>query len=96
MVKIRLDRDDITPSLRSKERELERLPEAAYKIFRSHTPIDSGRARRSTVLRKTVIDAAYPYATQLDQGRSNQAPDGMTKPTTDFLRRSLDRIFKGS
>ena len=95
MAKITLVRDQITPDLNQVKRELQLVPQGAYKIFRSHTPIKTGRARRSTVLRDTTIEANYDYATRLDQGWSNQAPDGMTKPTTAYLKRTLDRILKG-
>jgi len=95
MVKVGLVRDGITPDLTAAQRDLRRLPEGAYKIFRSHTPIRTGKARRNTTLRDTVIDANYDYATRLDSGWSNQAPDGMTKPTNDYIRRTLDKIFVG-
>ena len=95
MVKIELVRDLITPDLRQAERELGRVPQGAFKIFQSHTPIKTGNARRRTTLNATTIEANYPYATRLDQGASNQAPDGMTKPTKAYLKKTLDKIFKG-
>jgi len=64
-------------------------------IFKEETPIDSGNARRSTTLKSNVIEADYPYAQVLNQGRrpttrgmrgSKQAPEGMTKPTIERLR----------
>lgn len=95
MVKFQLVRDSITPDLAQATKELERVPQGAYKIFRSHTPIRSGNARRRTQLEGTTIAANYGYATKLDQGASNQAPDGMTKPTKAYLKKTLDKIFKG-
>ena len=95
MVKFELVKDEITPDLERSIRQLDQVPEGAYKIFRSHTPIRSGNARRQTVLRKTTIEANYNYAVRLDKGASNQAPDGMTKPTEAYIKRSLDKIFKG-
>lgn len=95
-MKITLVRDGITPDLAQAQRELGEVPEAAYKIFRSHTPIRTGNARRKTVLEdKTTISANYDYAVRLDKGASNQAPDGMTKPTEAFIKRRTDRILKG-
>jgi len=62
-----------------------------YNFFKSKTPIRSGNARNNTTLGSNmVIQADYPYAGVLDAGRGNrdgqmrgsdQAPDGMTKPT---------------
>lgn len=65
----------------------------AYDYFKRITPIDTGNARRSTILRNHVIYAKYKYAYVLDKGRhfdrgargSNQAPDGMTEPTIDLM-----------
>lgn len=87
--------DQITPDLNRALKEVEKVPEGAYKIFRSHTPIRSGNARSKTRLEGTEIQANYGYATRLDNGYSNQAPDGMTKPTEAWLKRTLDKIFKG-
>jgi hypothetical protein len=87
--------DQITPDLNRALKEVEKVPEGAYKIFRSHTPIRSGNARSKTRLEGTEIQANYAYATRLDNGWSNQAPDGMTKPTEAWLKRTLDKIFKG-
>jgi hypothetical protein len=95
-MKMTLVKDGITPDLNQAQRELRSVADGAYKIFRSHTPIRSGNARRKTVLENnTVIFANYPYATQLDGGASNQAPDGMTKPTEAYIKKTTDRILKG-
>jgi len=95
-MKFSIVRDGITPDVSRAQRELADVAAEAYKIFRSHTPIRSGNARRKTVLdNKTTINANYPYAVRLDQGASNQAPDGMTKPTEAFMKRTFDKIMKG-
>lgn len=95
-MKFSLVRDGITPDIRQAQKDILEVAPEAYKIFRSHTPIRSGNARRRTTLdNKTTIRADYDYAMRLEQGYSNQAPDGMTKPTFDFIRRRLDSILKG-
>lgn len=67
----------------------------AYTYFRKITPIKSGNARNHTDLNGDSIEANYPYAYVLDQGRfmssrgmrgSEQAPEGMTKPTTKYIK----------
>jgi len=95
-VKFSLVKDGITPDISKAQRELTEVAPEAWTFFRSHTPVRSGNARRKTVLEnKTTINANYPYAVKLDQGSSNQAPDGMTKPTEAFLKKSFDKIMKG-
>ena len=66
----------------------------AYKHFKSITPVRSGNARRSTSLRGSEIQASYPYAQRLDQGYSSQAPDGMTKPTEEFIREYISKELR--
>jgi hypothetical protein len=67
----------------------------AFKKFKDVTPIRSGNAKRKTKLQNNTINADYPYAEVLDKGRhmtnrgmrgSDQAPEGMTKPTIEHIR----------
>ena len=71
---------------------------AAYQYFRQITPIDTGNARNSTSLQNNKIVASYQYASVLDAGRgyrdgqmrgSNQAPQGMTNPTKEFIKQHI-------
>ena len=62
-----------------------KLAKEAYNYFVAITPVDTGNARRNTTLKGDEIHASYPYAKRLDQGWSNQAPKGMTKPTEKFV-----------
>lgn len=68
-----------------------KLAKAAYNYFVSITPIDSGNARRSTSLQGDEIHASYPYAKRLDQGWSDQAPNGMIKPTEKFISQHIKK-----
>lgn len=70
----------------------ERLARSAYRVFYRETPIRSGNARRQTRRSGNEITAAYPYAGRLDQGYSRQSPEGMTKPTIEFLQEEIKRI----
>lgn len=74
---------------------LQQLPKEAADYFRSITPIRSGNARRRTQLKGRTIDANYPYAQRLDEGYSDQAPQGMTEPTTKWIQRRLREIEQG-
>ena len=40
------------------------------------------------------IQANYPYAQRLDEGWSKQAPDGMSKPTEQFIDNRLKKIMR--
>ena len=60
---------------------------AVYKFFVAHTPIKHGNARSHTVLQNDTIVAAYPYASELDAGKSKQQPAGMVKPTVAEMTR---------
>ena len=78
--------------LKKVQQEVAKIPQEAFNYFRSVTPIDTGNARRSTSLRGTVIEANYPYAKRLDQGWSDQAKNGMVKPTQDYIRKRVRQI----
>lgn len=91
---VKKTRDTMTASLARINRGLTTLPEEAYKFFVKTTPIRSGNARRKTRLRGDTIEANYPYAVPLDEGRSKQAPDGMTKPTEQFIQTLMRKIMR--
>lgn len=76
----------------------DRIAEVAFQSFRKHTPIDNGYARDHTKKNGRRIEANYPYAQVLEKGRSFrdgqmrgsvQAPQGMTKPTIEDIRKYL-------
>ena len=94
MIKMKLVKDSITPSLLLKQKQLEQIPVQALQEFVKLTPKDTGRARSNTTLRNETIVANYPYARRLDEGWSKQAPRGMTKPLAQWLRRKFDLIIK--
>jgi len=73
----------------------------AFQTFVQSTPvarINGGNARSNTRLKNNDIIADYGYAGVLDAGRgfrhgqmrgSTQAPEGMTKPTIDFIQQEV-------
>ena len=85
----------MTSSLKRIQKKLAQVPKEAYTEFVSDTPIRSGNARRKTRLQGKTINANYPYAKRLDEGYSQQAPEGMTKPTEDFIKKRVAAILKG-
>jgi hypothetical protein len=94
MISLKIGVDKISTNVKKKIAQLNAVPGQAYTFFRAHTPIKTGNARSRTTLKKDTIVAAYPYAQQLDDGRSRQAPDGMSKPTEAFVKKTTDKIMK--
>jgi len=88
-------KNTITSSLATIQKKLDALPKEAYKEFVKNTPIRSGNARRSTKLVGDEIHANYPYAKKLNEGYSDQSPEGMTEPTEEFLKKRIKQILKG-
>lgn len=93
----------ITNSLKSIQRKLDKLPQEAFKEFVKNTPVKTGNAKRNTKLKGTTIHADYAYGEVLDKGRhmtsrgmrgSEQAPQGMSKPTEDFIQARTKQILK--
>lgn len=72
-----------------KELSPNNLAKVAYNYFKQETPVKSGNARSKTSLSGDTIYAQYPYAKRLDEGWSRQAPNGMVKPTVEYLRKYI-------
>ena len=89
-----LIQDKMSPSLLKIQKELDKLPKQAYEVFLKNTPKKSGNARRHTKLQGDTIHADYDYATALDKGWSKQSPQGMTKPTEQFIKTKADKIVR--
>ena len=88
-------KDRINPSLDKIVNELQtKVTKKAFLEFKVKTPVRTGNAKRKTKLKGNTIHAAYPYATNLDKGSSRQAPEGMSKPTSDLITKEIERIFR--
>lgn len=93
---VKFDNSKIMSALKAKQVKLARLPEEARREFVKNTPIKTGNARSKTSLEnKNTIVADYPYAARLDDGYSNQSPDGMVKPTEMFVKQRFIDIMAG-
>jgi hypothetical protein len=93
MSSVKLVNNGITASLRRIQSEMDKVPQQAYNFWVKNTPKDTGNARRKTRLKKDTIEANYAYAERLDTGWSKQAPDGMSKPTEQFVKDRIDKIL---
>jgi hypothetical protein len=87
-------KDNITSSLQRVNKQINNLPKEAFTQFVKDTPIRSGNARRKTKLSGNKIIAGYNYAQKLDEGFSKQAPEGMTKPTEQFIEKRMAEILR--
>jgi hypothetical protein len=91
---VQITKNNITPSLNRIQNKLDGLSKLAYNEFVKQTPVRSGNARRKTKLQKDTIVADYPYAKRLDEGYSKQSPQGMSKPTEEYIKTELDKIMR--
>ena len=91
---LKLVNNSVTPSLKRIANALNKLPAEAHKVFKDETPIKTGNAKRRTRLQGEVIKADYKYATELDAGKSRQAPEGMSKPTEQYITKRVQAIMR--
>jgi hypothetical protein len=88
--------NNLTPLLKKQQKAIGKIPDEAYKVFVKETPVRSGNARRNTKLKnKKDIVAGYAYAERLDQGWSKQSPEGMVKPTEEYIIDRFNKIMSG-
>jgi len=85
----------IAATTKSMRQQINRIPDEAYRVFKDETPKKSGNARNKTKLKNKKIEANYPYAQRLDEGYSKQSPDGMIKPTVEFITQRFKDIMSG-
>lgn len=77
------------------ERDLANVPKRAHNYFVDKTPKQTGNAKSKTYLRRgDTISAEYDYAVPLDNGRSDQAPFGMSKPTVEHIKGLIKSILR--
>jgi hypothetical protein len=88
---------EITLRLKQIEKEItaEAMAKEGFKEFRKITPFRTGNAKQNTFVNGDTIQADYPYARRLDEGYSNQARDGMTKPTIAYMKEWVKKQSKG-
>jgi len=90
-VAARITRNRLTPSIGKISARFEKLPNEAYEFWKNITPIKTGNAKRRTRLQGRKIKANYQYAVPLDEGKSKQAPRGMSEPTDRYIKQRIAR-----
>jgi hypothetical protein len=93
-IKFTIDNKGVIDYFGNLEKIPKQLIEEAYDVFKENTPVKSGKSRNSTYLGGNQIRADYLYAGRLDDGYSKQSPDGMTKPTFDFIEKRLNELVE--
>ena len=91
---VKVSKNTMSSSLGKVVAKVDKLPKDAYKFWKEITPRRTGNAKRRTRLQGSKIKANYNYAVPLDQGRSKQAPEGMSKPTERYIKAQLDKIMR--
>jgi len=78
-----------------KELDVKKLLDEGYNFFKDITPIDKGNAKSNTRKQgNNTIYADYDYAGRLNRGWSNQAKEGMTKPTIEHIQTYIRDVLK--
>lgn len=97
-LKITIDRTKLDVKLSQAKALAKQAMPQVYQKFVDVTPIKTGNAKSKTRLVGNKIEAKYPYASVLNDGRSfrdgqmrgsDQAPNGMLEPTKAFAERLL-------
>ena len=89
-----MSKGNIDRSLNRLENRIDDIRQSAHQEFVRVTPIRTGNARRSTDLKGKEIQANYNYAVALEKDhRSRQAPNGMSEPTIDHVKKIVRRIL---
>ena len=89
-------RNTATPKLKRIKQQVKLLPRELLVEVKKNTPKRTGNARRKTRLAGDTIKLQYPYATELNDGASRQAPQGIIKPSLDWLRRRFRQIIRSA
>jgi len=92
---LKIDQSKMTAKINNLKKVVDQCMPEIYDYFERTTPIATGNARSKTYRQGKTIYAEYPYAQVLDAGRgyrdgqmrgSEQAPNGMVKPTVEFAK----------
>lgn len=87
--------NDIARAKKNLENYLRDAATMAEQVVKSNTPIRSGNARnnwkKSTTNKDFTLSNRVPYIDKLDAGSSRQAPNGITKPSINQIKRNLKK-----
>jgi hypothetical protein len=92
-MKLTVDSTKVLRLLTNAKDEHKKIMLETLTFFKKVTPVNKGNARRNTKLitnvpNKTTILADYAYAGKLEEGSSDQAPEGMTKPAITYIKKT--------
>ena len=96
-VKLKVDSSEFKKLVKQASRVADTVVTGAFTEFYRKTPIRSGNARSNTSLDQPnrTIHADYAYADRLDHGWSKQFGGvGMTKPTIDYIEKTVEKELR--
>lgn len=95
MIRTRVSKQGFTSLFDEISRMVSEMGDDFYDEVKNNTPVDTGLAKRSWKKSKsrdaTTINNTAPYIGELDEGRSKQAPKGMTKPAIDKITSNFNK-----
>lgn len=94
MITVRITGD--FPDLSKKIRQgLEDIADDVYSEVKNATPVDTGYAKsrwkKQTGTNSSVINNDAPYISELEKGRSKQAPDGIITPVVNKIKSNMNK-----
>jgi len=94
MITVRITGD--FPDLSKKiKKGLKDIADDVHTEIKNVTPVDTGYAKsrwkKQTGTNSSVINNDAPYISELEKGRSKQAPDGMIKPVMAKIQHNFNK-----
>ena len=95
MIRTRVNKQGFTSLFDEITRIVSEMGDDFYDEVKNTTPVDTGLAKRSWNKSKnrdtTKINNKQPYISELDEGKSRQAPQGMTKPAINKIKNNFNK-----
>lgn len=93
---LKLNKADLRRLQNDIDKAISTSMEDTFNYYKKETPKKGGNARNKTKFNKSrnSINSNYDYAGRLDSGWSKQSPKGFTKPSLNFLEKTITRKFK--
>jgi len=105
-IDLKIDTNKFQDKMRNLTEVRDRVMPDLYRKFVESTPravVKGGNAREHTTYHANMIQANYPYASVLNDGRSfrdgqmrgsEQAPHGMVEPTREFAMKIIPQVVR--
>ena len=94
LAKLEVNDKEFERMLKSMESAVDKSWKFTGYTFRNITPKHTGNAKSKTKYDSRRINANYDYASKLDSGWSQKAPDGMSGPALDKFEADLNKRLR--